>query len=84
MSLLTRQVRRAWRWTCLVGLLTPALVLAQFTERAQPAGLDLFYPTGPGGHTAPGIDGYAVGGAAAACDERRKRQRWWIKARACW
>ena len=68
MSLLTRQVRRAWRWTCLVGLLTPALVLAQFTERAQPAGLDLFYPTGPGGHTAPGIDGYAVGGAAAACD----------------
>jgi len=49
-----------------LGLLPP--LAAQFTERAQPAGLDLAYPTSPGGHTAPGIDGYAVGNAAAACD----------------
>lgn len=60
-------LRRVSGGLALALSLLPPLV-AQFTERAQPAGLDLSYPTGPGGHTAPGIDGYAVGNAAAACD----------------
>jgi hypothetical protein len=52
----------------LLTVLGDARMAAQFAERAATAGVDLFYPTAAGGHSRPGLDAYAVGGAAAACD----------------
>ena len=50
------------------GFGATAHVCAQFTERAAPAGVNLAYPLAAGGHSLPGLDAYAIGGAAAACD----------------
>lgn len=52
----------------LAGLATWGVVQAQFTDRAQAAGVDLNYPTVVGGHSLPGLDPYSVGGAACAVD----------------
>ncbi len=46
----------------------PWRAYGQFVDRGQSAKLDQDYPLSVGGHTRPGLDAYAVGGAACACD----------------
>ncbi|MBI2516842.1 MAG: VCBS repeat-containing protein [Opitutae bacterium] len=52
----------------LVCLLAPALLRAQFVDKAAASGVDLNFPTSPSGHSQPGLDPYSVGGANCACD----------------
>jgi hypothetical protein len=52
----------------LAGLVCWGYLPAQFTDRAQTAGVDLNYPTVVGGHSLPRLDPYSVGGAACAAD----------------
>lgn len=61
---------RRWRRACLLlaGLVCWGSLRAQFTDVAPAAGVDLNHPTVAGGHTLPGLDPYAVGGAACAAD----------------
>jgi len=60
--------RSACRFLVLAMTGIPALLLADFVDRAQVAGVDLSYPTVAGQHSDLATDPYSSGNAVCACD----------------